>query len=401
MTGAAHKPLAGVTVLDCSTFVTGGFCTLILAHLGADVIKIEPPGRGDPLRASGPPFRAGHSAYFLTVNSGKRSAAINLKHADGRALLLDLCATADVFVENFRPGTADRLGVGAEAVRARNPALVYCSISGFGQTGPWRDRPAYDQLIQGLSGLMAVTGEAGRPPVKVGVPISDLCAGMWGAVAVQAALLRRHRTGRGDAIDLAMFDGMLPWLTKQAGVWFADGAEPAPMGSADPVIAPYRAVQTADGWLNLALANDRMWQGFCAAVARPDLTADERFASNAGRVEHRGALDAILDELLATRTTDEWVALLAEEHHLPVGPVLGVGAALEHPQAQARGAVTTLNHPDVGPLQVPDLPLRFADAASGFDRPPPRLGEHTDEIAAAAGRSATEIAALRAAEAIA
>jgi len=394
MNQASAKPLDGVSVLDVSTFVTGGFCSLMLAHLGADVLKVEPPGKGDVLRQSGPPFFSGESGYFLSCNSGKRSITLNLKSEQGRDIAYELARRSDVFLENFRPGTAQRLGVDYDAIRAVNKSIVYCSISGFGQTGPYRDRPAYDPLIQALSGVMSVTGEAGRPPVKVGVPLSDLTAAMWGAYGIASALLRREKTGLGDYLDVAMFDGVLPWLTKQAGVYFA-GGQPQRLGSKDPVIAPYQVVETQDGYLNVAIGNDRLFATFCRALGREDLAQDARFATNQGRVEHRDVLDPILETIFKTRPTDAWVALLAEENHLPVSAVLSVGQALNHPQTRARGTLLNMDHPVCGPIQVLNLPLRYRHANSGFSGPPPTLGQDTECVLSELGYGSKDVETLR------
>lgn len=394
MKQSANKPLAGIRVLDVSTFVTGGFCSLMLAHLGADVLKVEPPGKGDALRLSGPPFFEGESGYFLSVNSGKRSMTLNLKTEQGRKIIYKLAKQSDVFLENFRPGTAARLGVAYGDIKQANDQIVYCSISGFGQTGPYRDKPAYDPLIQALSGIMSITGEADRQPVKIGVPISDLTAAMWGAYGLTAALLRREKTGQGDYLDIAMLDGVLPWLTKQAGVYFS-GEEPQRLGTKDPVIAPYQVVKTKDSYLNLAIGNDKLFQTFCRALGHPDLAADERFQTNKGRVEHRAALDPILEEIFAAKTTSEWVKLLVEEHHVPVSPVLNVGDALNHPQTQARGTVLEMAHPVCGTIQVINLPLKYQNADSGFVSPPPTLGQDTETVLKSLGYSAPQMGTLR------
>jgi len=388
------KPLEGVRVLDVSTFVTGGFCSLMLAHLRTDVIKVEPPDVGDALRASGPPFFRGESGYFLSVSSGKRSVTLNLKTDQGKEILYQLAERSDVFLENFRPGTAARLGIAYEDIQKVNERIVYCSISGFGQTGPLRDYPAYDPLIQALSGVMSITGELDRPPVKVGVPLSDLSAAMWGGFGIVSALLRRNRTNKGDYLDISMMDGLLPWLTKQAGVYFA-GQQPQRLGTKDPVIAPYQVVETKDGYLNLAIGNDKLFQTFCFALGREDLARDERFKTNRGRVEHRDVLDKIWEQVFKTRATGEWIALLVDEHKLPVSPVLTVGQALTHPQTQARNTVLKMAHPVCGTIQVIDLPLKFREAESGFDRPPPTLGQDTPTVLGELGYSAEQIQTFR------
>jgi len=399
MNERANKPLNGIKVLDVSTFVTGGFCSLMLAHLGAEVLKVEPPGRGDTLRHSGPPFFEGESGYFLSVNSGKSSLTLNLKSAQGRDILYQLAKRSDVFLENFRPGTAARLGIAYDDIQQVNPNIVYCSISGFGQTGPYRDKPAYDPLIQSLSGIMHITGEPKRPPVKAAVPVSDLTAAMWGASGILAALLRRQKTGRGDYLDVAMLDGVLPWLTKHAGVYFS-GEEPQRLGTKDPVIVPYQVVETQDGYLNLAIGNDKLFHTFCVALGLNEMANDKRFSTNKGRVEHRHLLEPVLEDLFKTKSTDEWVQLLAEEHQLPVSPVLQVGEALNLEQTKTRGTVLKMEHPGAGKIQVLNLPFKYRQAETGFDRPPPELGQDTDEVLQTLGYDTEQIKALRAANII-
>ena len=373
-----HGILDGVTVVDLSTFVTGGFCSLMLANQGADVIKVERPGIGDDIRQSGPPFIDGESPYYWSVNYDKRSVTLDLKSEAGLEALYDLASEADVFLQNFRPGTADRLGIDDDTIREHNDEIIYCAISAFGQTGPWRTRPGYDLLVQGMSGIMSVTGEPDSPPVKVGLPVTDLITAMWASFGIMAALYRRERTGEGEFIDLGMLDATLPWLTKQAGTVFA-GETPGRMGTKDPVLAPYQTFPTADGHLNVACLNDRQWVRFCAAIERPDLPTDERFETNADRVEHMDALEAEIESELVERSTDEWLTLLIEEAGVPAGPVFEVEDALYNEQTDARGTVTEL---DDGERTVPvvEHPLRFANAQSGFDAPAPRLGEHTHEV---------------------
>ncbi len=409
----ADSVLEGITVVDLTTFVTGGFATTMLANQGAEVIKVERPGAGDDSRHSGPPFvdvddyegpgtaasPHGESPYFWTVNYGKKSVELNLKTDEGLELCRELVAEADVFVENFRPGTAERLGLGYEELREDNPGLVYCSISAFGETGPWSDRPGYDLLVQGMSGIMSVTGPADGDPAKVGLPQTDLITAMWAAFGIVNALYRRELTGEGDRVELGMLDAALPWLTKQAAKAFL-GEEPTRMGTKDPVLAPYQSYPTADGYLNVACANQKLWTALCEEIGREDLLADSRFETNADRVEHMDELEAELAETFTERPTDEWVDLLAEDAGLPVGPVYGVQEALGNEQVEARGVVDSLEHPAVGEIPALEHPLNFERAESGFDAAPPLLGEDTERILERLGRSPEEIDALREAGAI-
>lgn len=403
-----EQMLAGYTVLDLTTFVTGGFATLMLANQGADVIKIERPGVGDDNRYSGPPFvsvdeydgpgraaaEEGESPYFWTVNYGKRSVELDLKSAGGLATLYDLVEEADVFVENFRPGTAARLDVDYDTVSEINDSIVYCSISAFGETGPWSQRPGYDLLVQGTGGVMNVTGYPDDPPAKVGLPQTDLITAMWAAFGVLNGLLRRERTGEGERIELGMLDAVLPWLTKQAGKVFADET-PGRMGTKDPVLAPYQMYPTADGYLNVACGNQRLWEQLCDAIDRPDLKEDDRFATNSTRVQHMDELEAELGAVFEERPTDEWVELLAEDRDLPVGPVLDVEGALTNEQVAARGAVGSVEHPAFGEIPVLEHPLNYEHSEAGFEDAPPLLGEDTETVLRDLGYDAERIATLR------
>jgi crotonobetainyl-CoA:carnitine CoA-transferase CaiB-like acyl-CoA transferase len=372
-----ERLLDGITVVDCSTFVTGGFCSLMLANQGAEVVKVERPGTGDDIRHSGPPFVDGESPYYWTVNYDKRSVELDLKADAGLAALYDLVESADVFVQNFRPGTADRLGVGYDDLRERSDGLVYCDISAFGATGPWSERPGYDLLVQGMSGIMSVTGEAEGGPVKVGLPQTDLVTAMWAAFGVMGALYRRERTGEGERVELGMLDAALPWLTKQAGTVFA-GEQPGRMGTKDPVLAPYQTFETGDGHLNVACLNSRLWRDFCEAIDRPDLFADPRFEDNADRVDHLDELEADIEDALAERSAEEWLEVFVEAG-VPAGPVQDVADALHNEQTEARGVMRTIEEGD-REIPVIEHPLNFDGVTSGFRSAPPRLGEDTREV---------------------
>ncbi|MFC4405541.1 CaiB/BaiF CoA transferase family protein [Haloarchaeobius iranensis] len=387
--------LDGVTVVDLTTFVTGGFASLMLANQGAEVIKVERPGVGDDNRHSGPPFIDGESPYFWTINYDKRSVELNLKHEAGLAALYDIVAEADVFVQNYRPGTADKLHVDEESIRDVNGDVVYCAISAFGQTGPWHQRPGYDLLVQGMSGIMSVTGEPDGRPVKVGLPQTDLITAMWAAFGIVTALYRREVTGEGEYIDLAMLDATLPWLTKQAGKVFA-GEQPERMGTKDPVLAPYQTFETADGHLNVACLNRKLWRGLCDAIGRPELADDERFETNADRVEHMDELEAELAPAFAERPTDEWMDVLVEDAGIPAGPVNDPEDALYNEQTEARGVLSELSD---GERTVPVIehPLHYGTAESGFDRLPPQLGEHTRDVLAEVGYDEARLNELAAA----
>ncbi|WP_247004219.1 CaiB/BaiF CoA transferase family protein [Halosolutus gelatinilyticus] len=391
-----EKILDGVTVVDLSTFVTGGFCSTMLANQGAEVIKIEQPGYGDAIRHTGPPFVDGESPYYWTVNYGKRSLELDLKNPTAKEVLYELASEADIFIQNFRPGTAARLDVDYESIAEHNEGIIYLAISAFGQTGPWRERSGYDLLIQGMSGIMSVTGESGRRPVKVGLPMTDLVTAMWAAFGATAALYRRQSTGDGEYIDLGMLESALPWLTKQAGQVFA-GSEPRRMGTKDPVLAPYQTFETEDSYINICILNEKLWGELCAVIDRPDLPADDRFETNADRVEHLEELETELESTLRTKTTDEWIEIIAEDGGVPAGPVFDVEEALNNPQVEAREALTEIEHPELGDIPVIEHPLKFDRAESGFELPPPLLGEHNREVLREAGYSDAELDEMEAA----
>jgi len=369
------RPLDDLTVVDVSRALAGPYCTMMLADLGARVIKVETPGTGDDTRGWGPPFVGGESAYFMSVNRNKESLTLNLKDPRGRDLLWRLLERADVLVENFRPGTTDRLGVGYPAVHARLPRLVYCSISGFGQTGPYRERPAYDLIMQGMGGLMGITGEPEGEPMRVGVAITDICAGMFAAYGILAALRVRERTGQGQWVDAAMLDGQVAWMTYMAANYFATGENPPRAGSGHPNVVPYQPFPTRDGFVNIAVGNESLWQKFCEALELP-IAGDPRFATNAARVAHRRDLLAILTPVFRERTTAAWVARLLASG-VPAGPIYRMDELMADPQVLHREMVVRVEHARAGAVRVNGVPVKFSETPGDVRTPPPVLGEHT------------------------
>ncbi|ROR46557.1 CaiB/BaiF CoA transferase family protein [Kitasatospora cineracea] len=387
--------LTGIRVLDLSRILSGPFATMILGDLGAEVIKVEDTRQGDDTRQWGPPFQGPESSYFLSANRNKRGIGIDLKTEGGIGLLHKLARRADVFVENFRPGTAERLGLGYGALAEENPGLIYASISGYGHTGPWSARPGYDAIAQAESGMMSITGEASGPPLRPGVATADLAAGMWATIGILAALQARTHTGRGQHLDVSLLDGQLAWLSYVASGWFTTGNPPARHGSAHPTIVPYQALPTADGHLMVAVGNDRIWQRFTRALEAPTLGTDPRFSTNPDRVRHRGELIPLLEKALTRRSTQDWAATLTEAG-VPCAPISTVAEALTSPQATARGMITHLDHPTAGPIRTVGSPLRLSATPPRIRTAPPVLGQHTDEILTEAGYDRTAIARLRA-----
>jgi len=329
--GALALPLDNIRILDLSRDLAGPFCSMILADLGAEVIKVEIPERGDEARSWGPPFIGGESAYFLSVNRNKKSVTINLKMEEGREILYKMVEKSDVFLENFRWGVAERLGIHYEKISKINPRIIYCSISGFGHTGPYRDRPAYDIIIQGMSGIMDITGEDSRPPVKVGVSITDLGAGMYATIAILSAILARERSGKGQWIDISLLDSAVTLLVHNAANYFVTGVPPKRMGSAHPNIAPYQCFRAADGkYLVLAVANDEIWKRFCRAIGLERLIHDPEFATNGKRVQNREKLVSLLSEVFLTKERDEWIRIFAEAE-VPCGPVNTIDEVFQDP----------------------------------------------------------------------
>ena len=377
-------PLDDIFVLDLSRILSGPFCTMMLGDMGATVVKVEPPPRGDDTRLWGPPFINGISTYFLSINRNKRSIGLNLKSPQGQEVLWRLVDRADVLVENFRPGVLDKLGFGVDAVSARNPRLIYASISGYGQTGPYRNRPGYDVVAQGESGVVDLTGEPDRQPVKVGASIADIVAGLYAYQGILLAMLARHRTGKGQRVDIALLDGMISTLTYQAESYLATGKSPKRLGTRHPSIVPYETFETSDGYVNIGAANEKQWQNLCRALDVADLAFDPRFNTMAGRISNYGELRAILGASLRKLTRAEAFELLAK-YDLPVGPINTVAEVLEDPHIHAREMVRELTHPEYGPLRYIGIPVKLSDTPGELQSAPPRFGEHNRNVLAELG----------------
>lgn len=386
MTGEARtpesdrQPLDGLTVLDASRVLVGPFCTMQLGDLGAEVIKVERPDGGDQTRGWHPPTYGEESAYYVSINRNKRSLTLNLASEDGREVFRELAAEADVLVENFRVGKMEAWGLDYATLSEANPELVYCSLSGYGEWGPQKDRPAYDIMMQAEGGMMSITGEKDGPPVRVGIAIADIGAGMYATQAILAALLYRELgDGVGQKIDVSLLDGQVAWMSYMASNYFATGESPGRMGSKHPTITPYQAFETSDGYVVVATASENLWPNFCRGLDREDLIDDDRFAVNADRVENRSELDRILEEEFEQCSTAEAVARM-EEAGVPASRVRDMEDVFEHPQVQARNMHQTVDHPTIGSMEMAGSPMHFSRTPTGIDRHPPLLGEHTEEI---------------------
>ena len=400
-------PLAGVRVLDLSRVLAAPWTGQNLADLGAEVIKIERPKSGDDSRAFGPPWlktadgrETGESAYFACANRGKKSVTVNLSHKEGQRIVRELAARSDVLLENYKFGDLARYGLGYPELAAINPKLVYCSVTGFGHTGPYRDRPGYDFMIQGMAGMMSITGERddlpGGGPQKAGMPIADIMTGMYATVAVCAALVHRAQSGKGQHLDLALFDTQVAVLANQAANYLATGVSPKRLGNAHPNIVPYGSYRTADGAVIIACGNDNLFGRFCEAAGCRELAQDARFSTNGKRVSNRAALDAIIGPVIERRATREWVEAL-EAAGVPNGPINTLEEVFREPQAIARGLKVELSHPVAGAVSLVRSPMRFSATPVEHAVPPPLLGEHTDEVLQGIlGCSPAEIARLRA-----
>jgi len=385
-------PLDGITVLDLTRVLSGPYCTMLLADMGARVIKLEQPGKGDDTRAWGPPFLEGESAYFLSINRNKESVTLDFKQPAGRAVLDGLIAKSDVVVENFRPGTLSRIGLDYQSLAAKHPRLIYCSISGFGHTGPRSKEPGYDAIMQAEGGLMSITGAADGAPYRLGVAIVDIVSGMFAAYGVAMALFARERTGRGQEVDLAMLDATVALLTYQAGNFFASGRVPARLGNRHPSIVPYETFAAADGEFVLAVGNDEQWRRFCAIAELPD---DERFATNRQRVTGYDQLRPFVADRLRTKSRQHWIDKLTAAG-VPCGSVRNFQELFDDPQLAAREMLARVEHATIGQLKTLGVPIKLSDTPGGVRTPPPTLGQHTEAVLAQElGLSADAIAALR------
>jgi crotonobetainyl-CoA:carnitine CoA-transferase CaiB-like acyl-CoA transferase len=387
-------PLAGLKVVELAHIMAGPVCGLMLADLGADVIKVEKVPGGDDTRRALPPDVAGEAAAFMMMNRNKRGIAVDLKHDAGKAVLRRLLAGADVVIENYRKGTMERLGLGYETLKADNPGLISCEISGFGRSGPYAERAGFDLIAQGMSGLMSITGEGkGRPPVKVGAPLTDITAGILGALGVLAATFKRLETGQGQRVDTSLFEAGIVHTYWQSAIALATGRPPGPMGSAHPLNAPYQAFETADGWINVGAANQANWLRLLELLEAPELAQDARFSDNAARMAHLAELVAALTPHFQTHATAEWLDKL-EAAGVPAGPVLSITEMHEDPQTLAREMVTEVAHSRIGAVKTLGLPIKLSETPGGVRQGAPVYGEHTREVLAEAGYTAGEIAAL-------
>lgn len=372
------KALEHITVVDLTRFLAGPLCAMFLADFGAKVIKVEVPGRGDDTRSYSP-FVNGESSYFMSINRNKKSIALNLKTQEGKEILEKLILKADVLLENFTPGTMEKLGFGYDRVKEMNPSIIYASCSGFGSTGPYASKPAYDAIMQGIGGIMSVTGHPGGLPARVGVSIADITAGYFMTIGVLTALVHRERTGRGQMVENSLLDCQLALLENPVARYFATGQCPQPSGNRHPSIAPYSSYITSDGHMIVAAGNDKHWEVFCRTVGREDLLADERFKTNALRVKNYPDLEPIMNGILREKTTAEWIEIF-ESHNMPCGPINTIEQIVNDVHVKARGVIWEIDHPVAGRIKVSGNPIIMSDTPARAESPPPTLGQHTEEI---------------------
>jgi formyl-CoA transferase len=373
------RPLEGLRVVDLTRVLSGPYCTMQLGDMGAEIIKIEAPGKGDDTRAFAPPYQGDQAAYFLSVNRNKKSITLDMKSEAGKEVLWRLIDKSDILVENFRPGAMERLGFGYAAVKARRPAMVYASISGFGQSGPQKDRPGYDVIVQGEAGVMDITGPKDGAPHKVGAAIGDLVSGLYAIQGILAALYAAKTTGRGQYVDISMYEAVASLLTFNAGIYFATGSPPRRRGNEHPTIVPYETFEAADGWINLGVANDDLWQRFCKAAERPDLAADARYTKAADRVRNREELVPLVRSIVKARTRDDWMARL-DAAGVPSGAIRTVGEVCDSELLEARGMIAEMAHPTAGTVKAIKNAVHLSGTPLDAYAAPPRLGEHTHAV---------------------
>ena len=387
--------LDGLKVIDCTQILAGPFCTMMLGDMGAEIIKVEKPNGGDDIRRFGPPFIDGESAAFLMINRNKKSIALNMKDPKGLKILTDLIKTADVFIQNFRPGSLEKMGLGFDDVISKiNPKIIYCSISGFGTTGPYKDRPGFDLIAQGMSALMSLTGTPNGDPVKIGVPICDLNAGSYAAMGILAAYIKRLKTNKGQFVETSLLESGLSYTIWESGIYFATQEISAQSGTAHRLSAPYQAFKTNDGYINIGAANQANWEKLCHAINKPEFITTEEYLDNSSRMENINQLVTLLNKEFELKTTSEWVEILISAG-VPCGPILNMHEVLNHEQIKDRETVIDLNHTKLGKIQNLSFPIKFSDNPQSLKLPPPLLGEHNNVILKELGYSDKEINKLR------
>jgi crotonobetainyl-CoA:carnitine CoA-transferase CaiB-like acyl-CoA transferase len=388
------KPLDGIRVVDLSRILAGPYCSMLLSDFGADIVKIENPDKGDDTRAYGPPFLDGESVYFLSINRGKKSLTLNLKTPEAREILTKLIQNSDVLLENFRQDFLPSIGFGYEEVTKLNPKIIYASVTGYGHTGPWANRPGYDLAVQGQSGIMSLTGDPNGAPFKTGTSLADITAGIYATLGILLALQARQRTDKGQKVDVSLLDGQVSFLTYQAGIYFGTGKSPTRKGNQHPTIVPYETFKASDRYFNLAVGNDRLWGQFCDLLGRQDLKTHEKFATNPQRVSNHEDLYPILQKIFTEKTADEWLAFF-EKNGIPCGPIFSVGEVLEHPQVRAREMVIERPHPKLKSVKMTGVPVKLSATPGLAGDAPPLLGQHTEEVLRSLGYDADQCTDFR------